>query len=105
VRYVRLGYYQATGCPASSCGATKLNVGEVQVFARSGGQDYVSAGSITATADSSNAGQGPALAADGDPLTWFGSNAATPAGALLELDMGSAGPFYDEMTNVTVYNR
>jgi hypothetical protein len=100
VRYVRLGYYQAAGCPASSCGATKLNVGEVQMFAHSGSQDYISATGTTATTDSSVAGQGPSLAADGDPQTWFGSNAATPAAALLELDVGAAGPFWDDLANI-----
>ncbi len=101
---MRLGYYQAAGCPASSCGATTLHVGEVQMFDAYASSDYLTSSSVTATADSSLAGHGPALAADDDPLTWFGS-ASSGSGASLELDVGSAGPYYDELANITVYNR
>ena len=68
------------------------------------GFDYVNS-STTATADSNVAAQSPALAADDNPLTWFGSNAAAPADASLQLDVGNTGPYYDELTNVTVFNR
>jgi hypothetical protein len=66
--------------------------------------DYIRAGGVTATADSSVAGHGPALAADDNPLTWFGSG-SSGSSASLQLDVGSAGPFYDELTNITVFNR
>jgi hypothetical protein len=105
VRYIRLGYYASAGCPPSSCGTTTLNVGEVQMFDNFHGFDFVNSSSTTATADSSLAAQGAALAADDDPLTWFGSNAAASADASLELDVGNTGPYYDELNNVTVYNR
>ncbi len=105
MRYIRLGYYQSAGCPASSCGATTLNIGEVQMFDLLNSYDYINASSAAATADSSTAGQGPELAADDDPATWFGSG-SSGASASLELDLGASnGPHYDSLANITVYNR
>ena len=65
------------------------------------GIDFVNSTSTTATGDSYVSGQGPELAADDDPLTWFGS-ATSGATATLELDVGSTGPYYDELANITV---
>ena len=103
MRYIRLGQHQSAGCPTSSCGPTTLNIGEVQMFDDSG-LDYINATSTTATADSSISGHGPELAHDDDPLAWFGS-ASSGASASLELDVGSNGPYYDEVANISVYNR
>jgi hypothetical protein len=66
--------------------------------------DYLTSSSVTATADSSLVGHGPALAADNDKLTWFGS-ASSGSSASLELDVGSAGPYYVDLKNITVFNR
>jgi hypothetical protein len=101
---VRLGQYQSAGCPISSCGTTTLNIGEVQMFDMYSTFDYINATSTTATADSSLAGQGPELAHDDDPLAWFGS-ASSGASASLELDLGGNGPYYEDLANVSVYNR
>jgi hypothetical protein len=68
VRYIRLGYYQSAGCPASSCGSTTLAIGEVEAYDVLG-TDYVVPG-ITTSADSSIPSHGPSLVADGEQQTW-----------------------------------
>ena len=104
MRYIRLGYYDSANCPASSCGTTTLFIGEVQMFDKYSSIDYINATSTTATADSSTAGHGPELGHDDDLLAYFAS-ASSAAGASLELDVGPSGPYYEDVANITIFNR
>ena len=54
--------------------------------------------------DGSSVAHGPSLACDDDTISWFGSNANGNSSSLV-LDIGAAGPFYDELLNMTVSNR
>jgi hypothetical protein len=76
----------------------------VALFNRTGA-NFVSASGTAATADSSTASHGPALAVDGNSATWFAS-AGAEAAAWLRLDLGAAGgPYFEELRNVTVTGR
>jgi hypothetical protein len=54
--------------------------------------------------DGSSVAHGPNLACDDDTISWFGSNANGNSSSLV-LDIGPAGPYYDQLLNMTVWNR
>ena len=105
VRYLRLaGHDQSDECPPSSCGSITLNIGEVEMFDVNNGVDYINISSTTVTADSNISGQGPDFAADDDISTWFGSG-SIGATASLELDVGTSGPYFEDLANISVFSR
>jgi hypothetical protein len=70
--------------------------------------DLVNPATTSETADSTltdaSGAHSPSLATDDDLLTWFGSS-GTGASAWLEIDLGTKAPYYDVLSNITVFNR
>jgi hypothetical protein len=81
-----------------------MYIGEVELFTAGASADYIDATSTTTTADSSAASHGDALSIDGSTATWWESG-ASGAAAALQLDLGAAAPYYDELGYINVYNR
>ena len=66
--------------------------------------DYINSTSTTATSGAAVAGKGAELSADDSASTFFASS-ATGSSAELQLDVGSLGPYFDTLINITIYNR
>jgi hypothetical protein len=110
-RYLRFRYNPTAQCLPSACGTTTLNIGEVGLYAIpspttnlvNGPDTIVNADSMEMDADYVT--HFPFLAVDGDISSWFGS-ASTGAAASLEVDLGAAaGPYFDDLLQLDVYNR
>jgi hypothetical protein len=106
-RYLKFGNGKLN-CTSSLCSRITLEIAEVQVFDTKSPSNYVSTGAF-ASADSAYVAPGgdvhpPGLAIDNKPATWFGSGASDEF-AWLHLDLGAAGPYYDELKNITIYQR
>jgi hypothetical protein len=68
--------------------------------------DHINATSATATSDSvftdaSSVQHVADLALDGTLGSWFGSSSQNNV-SWLEVDLGTDGPYYDELSNITV---
>ena len=103
VRYLRFGQYN-TSCTTSSCGTNALNIAEVELFDTLGSPDYINSSTTTATADSTEGVQLPGLSVDDTFTTWFGSGSSGSISSL-QLDIGTIGPYYEDLQNMTIHNR
>jgi hypothetical protein len=108
-RYLKFGAGSARGnCTSTLCSRITLEIAEVQVFNTLSATDFVTTTAV-ATSDSiymaaSGETHPAGLSIDNKPSTWFGSGSSDEY-AWLHLDLGPSGPFYDQLKNITIWQR